>query len=117
MRGYDQLDPTKLYLAFTPAVIGLDPYGCPASDGERPDFEWLAGVKRSKIAALVAELESVLPTSWGLLLVRRWSAANGRPEVDVIRAAKRQPAEALDVAQWVGRVAARYSYQALAGKG
>ena len=117
MLRYRQLDPTKLYLAFTPAVIGLNPYGWPLDEAERPDFEHVAGVRRSKIAALVAELESVLPTSWGLLFVRRWSAANGRPEVDVIRAAKRQPAEALDVAQWVGRVAARYSYQALAGKG
>lgn len=115
MLGYEQLNPTKLYLAITPWVIGLNPYGWPVTEnGATRDIKSDIEARRAALDKLTDELAAVLPSEWGLLFVHRWSLHNGRPEVQVIRAAKRRPVEP-DVVGWLGRIAARYSYTALTG--
>lgn len=103
MFGYEHLEPTRLYLAVTPAVVGLDAFG--------------GGWRESQAArdALLAELSEVLPVAWGVLWVRRLGRHNARPEVDVLRRAAHRGTTP-DVVSWLGRIASRYSYQALAGR-
>lgn len=104
MLGYEHLEPTRLYLAVTPAVVGLDPFGGGWREAQ--------GTRE----ALVSELSTMLPNAWGILWVRRLSRHNARPEVDVLRRAAHR-GTVPDVVLWLGRIAGRYSYQALAGKG
>lgn len=113
MFGYEHLSPTRLYLAFTPAVVGLDPFGDPATNCDRPEgLPARLDAKMLACEALISELSPVLPDSWGILLVRRISRHNAKPDVYVLRRAARRDA-APDVGLWLGRIASRYSLQAL----
>lgn len=100
MLGYEHLHPTRLYLAVTPAVVGLDPFG--GGWREAQDTR----------EALVSELSTMLPNAWGILWVRRLSRHNAKPDVHVLRRATRRDATP-DVGLWLGRIASRYSFQAL----
>lgn len=100
MLGYEYLESTRLYLAVTPAVAGLDAFGGGWLEAEKPRKE------------LVEELSTMLPVAWGILWVRRQSRHNARPTVDLLRRATHR-GTAPDVVAWLGRIASRYSYQAL----
>jgi hypothetical protein len=117
MFGYEHLEPTRLYLAVTPAVAGLNPFGDPLTNCDRPeDLPARRGVSLMAREALVAELSAVLPAAWGILWVGRMSRYNAVPSVGILRRATHR-GTAPDVGLWLGRIASRYSYQALAGKG